>query len=170
MNPSSRAAAASDIENACALWASTGRSTTELAQIARVISERAFIAHVWPSPKQIAVWRARGRGSQDLAKHIHRVAGRWVSSECAETLWRLLTAQTEPRRRATIADFIKGIPDDWKCEECESTEGPFEIDHVIPLRKGGLDKITNLQILCVTCNRRKNAQLDRRRVYLQFED
>jgi hypothetical protein len=156
--------------SACAVWASTGRSPIELGQIIRVIAERAFIARVWPSPKQIAAWQTRGRGSLELGAHVRRQTGRLITFECAKTIWRLVTSHTEPRRRATIADFIQGIPDSWKCESCGATEGPFEIDHVIPLRKGGLDRITNLQILCVGCNRRKGAQSDSRKVYLQFED
>lgn len=38
-----------------------------------------------------------------------------------------------------------------KCVKCESTDR-LEVDHIVPFSKGGLTRITNLQILCKTCN------------------
>lgn len=38
-----------------------------------------------------------------------------------------------------------------KCERCE-------IDHIIPLSKGGKHERHNLVIACPTCNRRKGAR------------
>ena len=42
---------------------------------------------------------------------------------------------------------------------------PLEIDHVLPLTKGGTDDIGNLQPLCAGCNKRKsNKHIDYRMV------
>lgn len=48
--------------------------------------------------------------------------------------------------------------DEYKCRDCgaHKDEGvTLEIDHIIPVSKGGTDNITNLQTLCKTCNRAK---------------
>ena len=35
---------------------------------------------------------------------------------------------------------------------------PFEIDHIIPVVKGGLNLVDNLILSCRTCNRKKGGQ------------
>jgi len=35
----------------------------------------------------------------------------------------------------------------------------FEIDHIIPLDKGGNNKLDNLQLTCMHCNRSKGTKL-----------
>lgn len=40
------------------------------------------------------------------------------------------------------------------CKYCGSNED-LEIDHIIPLAKGGTNDLDNLQILCRHCNRKK---------------
>lgn len=47
---------------------------------------------------------------------------------------------------------------DNKCNYCGSTEN-LEIDHIIPLSRGGTNDPDNLQILCKTCNRKKWAHV-----------
>ncbi len=44
--------------------------------------------------------------------------------------------------------------DGLKCTTCGSTKH-LEVDHIKPLSKGGPDDLSNLQILCGGCNRRK---------------
>lgn len=69
----------------------------------------------------------------------------------------------------------------WKCTHCgDSTlnhssslpwsgvprEDRLEVDHIIPLRFGGLDDISNMQILCHTCHCRKTAKEHRIKTFL----
>ena len=52
--------------------------------------------------------------------------------------------------------------DNYTCRQCGNSifaEPNFllEIDHIIPISKGGLTKESNLQTLCWKCNRKKGA-------------
>lgn len=64
-----------------------------------------------------------------------------------------------PRLRA----FIKER-DDYTCLMCKNTTEIepnllLEIDHIIPLSKGGITEEDNLQTLCWKCNRSKGAKI-----------
>ena len=55
--------------------------------------------------------------------------------------------------------------DHYTCKKCKnSTEKEpnllLEIDHIVPLSKGGLTSRDNLQTLCWRCNRSKGAKLE----------
>ena len=51
--------------------------------------------------------------------------------------------------------------DKCQCRSCGSGEN-LEVDHIIPLAKGGANDLSNLQTLCCICNRRKSDRLDPR--------
>jgi len=42
------------------------------------------------------------------------------------------------------------------CAVCGATEGPMHIDHKVPLSKGGRHELSNLQLLCRSCNLSKS--------------
>lgn len=46
--------------------------------------------------------------------------------------------------------------DEYRCRLCGSSED-LEVDHIIPIARGGLNRSDNLQTLCRTCNRSKGA-------------
>ena len=43
-----------------------------------------------------------------------------------------------------------------RCVKCGSREN-LEIDHMVPLARGGSSRLENLQLLCRDCNRRKGV-------------
>ncbi len=49
--------------------------------------------------------------------------------------------------------------DGYKCCRCPNTEN-LEIDHIIPLSKGGRHDEDNFQVLCRRCNRKKSNKFD----------
>jgi 5-methylcytosine-specific restriction endonuclease McrA len=51
-----------------------------------------------------------------------------------------------------VVDRVK--QENTKCEYCGSKEN-LEIDHIIPVARGGGNTINNLQILCRACNKKK---------------
>lgn len=49
--------------------------------------------------------------------------------------------------------------DGFKCVTCGTSEN-LEIDHIIPLAKGGTDDPANLQTMCAPHNRKKGTKID----------
>jgi hypothetical protein len=51
-----------------------------------------------------------------------------------------------------------------RCEYCHAPEVifnvPFEVDHIVPLAKGGIDEPTNWALACRACNLRKSDTVD----------
>ncbi|NET87405.1 MAG: HNH endonuclease [Kamptonema sp. SIO1D9] len=54
--------------------------------------------------------------------------------------------------------------DNYCCQSCGKTSQQtiLNIDHIIPLAKGGSNDISNLQTLCCSCNQKKRDYLDPR--------
>jgi 5-methylcytosine-specific restriction endonuclease McrA len=46
---------------------------------------------------------------------------------------------------------------DKVCQQCGTDKGPFHIDHIRPYSKAGWNVLSNLQLLCASCNMRKGA-------------
>jgi hypothetical protein len=60
-------------------------------------------------------------------------------------------------RRPSIPPSVRNrvfIRDNGQCQHCGATEN-LEIDHIIPVSRGGSSTENNLQVLCAPCNRSK---------------
>lgn len=70
-------------------------------------------------------------------------------------------AKTESRVTGQeLIDLISVSKDCAYCQQPLSTKpGHRHVDHVMPLEKGGEDRIENLVVACQTCNLRKHAML-----------
>jgi len=51
-----------------------------------------------------------------------------------------------------------------RCEYCHAPEAifnvPFEVEHIVPLAKGGLDEESNWALACRACNLNKSDSVD----------
>ena len=48
----------------------------------------------------------------------------------------------------------------WKCLSCDQClKAGYDVDHIVPISKGGSNLPINLQILCPRCNRKKSAKM-----------
>ena len=66
---------------------------------------------------------------------------------------------TPPAREPPISEEVKHEVwrrDQGRCVDCGSREN-LELNHIIPLTKGGASSAGNLELRCVTCSRRKGA-------------
>ena len=71
--------------------------------------------------------------------------------------------QTTPRIRGRALQRIRNQVFDAQplCVECKRNgrvRVPVEVDHVIPLHKGGTYDLSNLQPLCANCHEAKTAK------------
>lgn len=70
---------------------------------------------------------------------------------------RQISCRSVKGSRAKIPDDIVAFVltrDAEKCVACSSKE-ELQIDHVVPVSRGGSDSVENLQLLCRTCNQKR---------------
>ena len=53
------------------------------------------------------------------------------------------------------------IAQDMKCNYCNQLMINYQIDHIVPIARGGDNSNQNLQLLCASCNRQKGAKTDK---------
>lgn len=66
------------------------------------------------------------------------------------------------RRRTPVSDRVRFLVfkrDLYQCRICRKMGGELELDHMIPVARGGSNEIENLQTLCMSCNRGKRDSL-----------
>lgn len=63
-------------------------------------------------------------------------------------------------KKLHLTDIYKRVVlrDKGQCQICLSRLN-LELDHIIPTSKGGKTTVTNLQVLCRSCNRRKGNKI-----------
>ena len=68
---------------------------------------------------------------------------------------RKINPNMEKELRDAVFKKSKNKQGEYCCAECgmaAATRIPFQVDHIIPMNKGGKSIVDNLQILCRTCN------------------
>jgi 5-methylcytosine-specific restriction endonuclease McrA len=63
------------------------------------------------------------------------------------------------REKRNVSNLLKkkvAAGQSWKCGTCKTTlDETYEVDHVVPLFKGGSNDESNLKALCVYCHKKK---------------
>lgn len=123
----------------------------------RYIKERADGRRQTPEAKAAAA--AYYQANKDHIKAVH-AAYKQANPEATRRHWH--------KRRARIkgcgGEFSPGIIKNLlrlqrgKCANCRRVLIAHELDHVVPLAKGGSNTDGNAQLLCPLCNRRKHAK------------
>ena len=104
----------------------------------------AYFARRWPDQKRRAVAEcAAGRTVAEVAAHVgvsRATVARW-------------------RRQPEFAAAIAYGKQEGRCGGCKVhfELRNMEVDHIVARVKGGPDHISNYQLLCGSCNRRKGA-------------
>lgn len=84
-----------------------------------------------------------------------------LANEDVAALWTAMKAKQRTGRRSlppALRAFV--IERDGEvCRYCGDTEGPFEVDHLHPVSRGGTDDPENLGVACGGCNRAKGPKL-----------
>lgn len=123
-------------------WYSKNRESAKAACRAR-----------WAKYRSDPVWveKERSRKRQEMRDHPERA----VASDNARRA-RMKNAEG----KVTAADINRILKSQSsKCVYCKaSLKDGYEVDHIIPISKGGSNWPTNIQCLCRNCNRTKSAK------------
>lgn len=120
-----------------------------------------------------AEWYANNRESERIRCAEYHAKNPHVA-KARELKWKAsnpeATRTKDHRRRALklnasggyVADDVKILfnRQKGKCVVCkiDISKGKYHIDHIMPLKLGGSNNRTNLQLLCPLCNRQKGAK------------
>jgi 5-methylcytosine-specific restriction endonuclease McrA len=121
----------------------------------------------------LAEWRARhGHAWLEYGREYRKQNAARISEQRREYYANNASVfkDARQRRRALLAN-VEFEPvdrlaiyerDGGKCRSCgeDVPAASFELDHIVPLVLGGPHVWSNLQVLCMPCNRRKHARLE----------
>lgn len=84
-----------------------------------------------------------------------------ADQELTRVLWAGMRARHRTGRRG-LPEAIRAAVfarDGKVCRYCGDEAGPFEVDHILAVSRGGTDDLENLCVACCPCNRAKAAKL-----------
>lgn len=91
---------------------------------------------------------------EDLLKEFKKVDGRY-----SEKIWKSIS-KIERAKVSNRMRFAVYKRDDYRCQKCGRKNIDLEVDHIIPISKGGKTTMDNLQTLCHKCNMLKSDKIE----------
>lgn len=112
---------------------------------------------------QIASYQGYGVTSYDEEKYTYSYE-EWVSllSKAKERIGKKSFIEEERRKMSDSLRFRVLERDGFRCKICgcgRSDGVKLEVDHIMPISKGGKTELNNLQTLCERCNRGKSNKI-----------
>lgn len=101
-----------------------------------------------------------GSGGTYLSQLHNYLSARSACAEahCAlDESWDFYSPQKKNRQMGPGVRFDVFKKCDYRCQICGATaaDGKLEVDHIVPVSKGGTGEEDNLWVLCFECNRGK---------------
>lgn len=94
-----------------------------------------------------------------LKEFFVRRRRRWFSPAIERWVERAAESAARDRRgvdAATRAFILER--DGYRCAYCDDEDGPFHVDHIFPVARGGGDEFENLTCACEACNLSKGSK------------
>jgi len=93
----------------------------------------------------------------ELTPYFDKTEKGWILNrnwiEINEITPNILRPSISPSTRISVLQ-----QSNYQCGYCGTTEPPFDIDHIIPISRGGCNTKQNLICACAKCNRSKGAK------------
>ena len=97
--------------------------------------------------------------SDQIESYIEDLKDRRGSYYNNEYIWNAI-CRVERGKVTNKMRFAIYDRDHWRCRKCGRKTNDLEVDHIIPIAKGGKSTFDNLQTLCHRCNVRKGANIE----------
>ena len=91
-------------------------------------------------------------------RNMRKGKSKYCSSKCVNEMRKIKRPMTVNRDLNEVREYIFER-DNFKCQSCGMiAKSMFELHchHIIPLYKGGMDKVDNCETLCIECHKNKH--------------
>ena len=97
--------------------------------------------------------------SKTIRDVIHKLGQKRGDFYLNEDIWQAI-CRVERGKVTNKIRFSIYKRDNNRCRKCGRRTGDLEIDHIIPIAKGGKSEYSNLQTLCHRCNVKKGSNIE----------
>ncbi len=116
------------------------------------------INRVTPTEVQFREWKRNNDGLMHFWSFANQRLDCTLDQEDAHDMWECidLTLRTHERRAFSFQDYLMiAVHSDQSCAVCRRRppEVDLEIDHILPVSRGGTEAVNNLRFLCELHNR-----------------